>query len=49
MEMDIEHVLREIERYVHFDEIIVSKASATTFVNCGPEAVGLTYEYEDPD
>ncbi len=42
-----EHVLEEIERYVHFDEVIVTKASASTFINCGPNAFGLTFEKND--
>ena len=39
-----EHVLQEIGQYIHFDEVIVIKASATTFSNCGPNSVGLLYE-----
>ena len=41
------HILSEIERYSTFDEIIVNKASASTFCNCGPGAFGLIYELAD--
>ena len=39
-----EVILREIEHYASFSEIIVNKSSASTFVNCGPNTVGLIYE-----
>ena len=39
-----ETILREIERYSSFDEVIINKSSAATFVNCGPNSVGLIYE-----
>ena len=44
---DREHILQEIQRYVQFDEIIVNKASAATFINCGPNSFGLAYERKD--
>ena len=37
-------VLDEIERYANFNEVIINKSSAATFINCGPGAIGLTYE-----
>ena len=42
-----EHVLQEIERYVTFDEVIVNKASAATFINSGPHSFGLVFEKRD--
>ena len=42
-----EHVLSVIERFSNFDEVIVVKASATSFCNCGPNSFGLVYELED--
>ena len=42
-----EHVLEEIAKYVQFREVIVNKASATSFINCGPLAIGLGYERDD--
>jgi len=41
------HIISEIERYSTFDEIIINKASASTFCNCGANAFGLIYELED--
>ena len=41
-----EHVIKEIERYAHFDRVIVTNASAATFSNCGPGSFGLIYELE---
>ena len=38
------HVLEEIERYVNFDKVIVTKSSAATFCNCGPDSFGIIYE-----
>ena len=37
-------VLDDIERYANFNEVIINKSSAATFINCGPGAIGLTYE-----
>ena len=39
-----QHILEEIEHYIQFDEIILNKCSAATYVNCGSNAIGLTYE-----
>ena len=39
-----ESVLQDIEQHVHFEEVIVQQASASTFINCGPGAFGLVYE-----
>lgn len=37
-------VLEYVEKYSNFNEVIVNKSSAATFINCGPDSVGLTYE-----
>lgn len=39
-----DHVLNEIEKYVHFDEVIVNLGSASSFINCGPNSFGLIFE-----
>ena len=39
-----ENVMKEIEKYSAFDEVIVNKSSATSFTNCGPNSFGLIYE-----
>ena len=36
----------EVERLCHFDEVIVTKASATVSSNCGPGTVGLIFVYK---
>lgn len=41
-----EHVLEEIKRNYNFDELIVSKSTASTFINIGPSAFGITFERE---
>ena len=41
-----EHVLNEIENVMDFDELIVNKSSAATFINIGPSAFGITFEKE---
>ena len=42
-----EHTINEIEKIRHFEEIIVVKTSASSFINCGPNAIGLIYEKEE--
>lgn len=37
-------VLDIIEKHLHFDEVIVIKASAASFANIGPGSIGLVYE-----
>ena len=39
-----EHILEEIERYAHFEEVIVNRGSATNYINCGPHSFGLIFE-----
>ena len=39
-------VMSEIEKLCSFDEIIVTKASATVSGNCGPGAIGVLFVYE---
>lgn len=41
---DREHILNEINKLIHFDEVIVNRASASTFINCGPNSFGLIFE-----
>ncbi len=41
---DQEHILNEIQQQLHCDEVIAQRSSASTFINCGPNAFGLIYE-----
>lgn len=43
---NIAEVRAAVEKYCNFDEIIVTKASATVSGNCGPGTVGVLYVYE---
>ena len=43
---NIAEVKAAVEKYCNFDEIIVTKASATVSGNCGPGTVGVLYVYE---
>ncbi len=36
-------ILKEIEKYIQFDEVILQKASATLSANCGIQALGFAY------
>ncbi|MDE6739252.1 MAG: hypothetical protein K2K07_09170, partial [Lachnospiraceae bacterium] len=39
----IEEILEEVEKYIHFDRIITQKASATVSSNCGVGVFGLMF------
>lgn len=39
----VEEILEEVEKYVHFDKIITQKASATASSNCGVGVFGLMF------
>lgn len=39
----VEEILAEVEKYVHFDKVITQKASATVSSNCGVGVFGLMY------
>lgn len=43
---NIADVKAAVEKYCSFDEIIVTKASATVSGNCGPGTVGVLYVFE---
>ena len=45
---DREHVLQEIQQMGLFEEVIAHRASASTFINCGPNAFGLIYQERFP-
>lgn len=42
----VSEVKAEVEKYCRFDEIIVTKASATVSGNCGPGAIGVLFVNE---
>lgn len=42
-----QHILDEIQKLVDFEEIVVHKASAATYSNCGSNSVGIIYETEE--
>ncbi len=39
----VEEILAEVEKYAHFDKVILQKASATVSSNCGMGVFGLMY------
>lgn len=39
----LEEILEEVEKYVHFDKVITQKASATVSSNCGVGVFGLMF------
>ena len=39
----VEEILQEVDKYVHFDKIITQKASATVSSNCGVGVFGLMF------
>ncbi len=39
----IEEILEEVEKYIHFDRVITQKASATVSSNCGVGVFGLMF------
>ena len=39
----LDEILAEVEKYVHFDKVILQKASATVSSNCGVGVFGLMY------
>lgn len=39
----IDEIVETVEKYIHFDQIILQKASATVSSNCGAGAFGLMF------
>lgn len=39
----LEEIMAEVEKYAHFDKVVVQKASATVSSNCGVGVFGLMY------
>lgn len=39
----LEEIMREVEKYAHFEKVIMQKASATISSNCGVGVFGLMY------
>lgn len=39
----IEEILKEVEKYAHFEKVVMQKASATVSSNCGVGVFGLMY------
>lgn len=46
-EEERQNILKEIEKYIHFNEIILQKASATLSANSGLHSIGLAYERKE--
>ena len=42
----LEEIMEDIEKYAHFEKVIMQKASATISSNCGMGVFGLIYIYE---
>lgn len=42
-ESDLSELRKEIEKYIHFEQVIIMKSSPTIAANCGPESIGIAF------